>query len=205
MKTRLLRLSAGLAFGVSLLLSGCATLKQEAPVAEVVSRACHAQIDLAGRFSVRYLRDEEEHAMHGRFVWVQREYETSVTLLSPLGQVVAKLEIAPGITVMTLSEDDVRAAPNPDALAREALGWALPVSGMRGWLQGCAQTVGGLSFVATPTNKQVVTQGGWHLAYPAWASSVNGDVRPKRIDMQHQGGDDDVSLRLVIDAWKPVQ
>ena len=112
--------------------------------------------------------------------------------------------MTPGVTVLTLSDGDVRAAADPDVLAKEALGWALPVSGMRGWLQGCALTDNnGQQFVATPAHKQVTTQSGWQLAYPVWEAEGVKQMRPKRIDMQHHAGDDDVSLRLVIDAWKP--
>lgn len=185
-------------------MAGCASLKQEAPAAiPDMPRLYHEHIELAGRFSVHYQRDGEENAMHGRFKWVQLGAHTELTLLSPLGQIMAKLKMAPEVTVLTMSDKDVRVAADPDALVMEALGWPLPVSGMRGWLQGCALDENGQQFTATPNHSYVITQNGWRLAYPLWDQSVPKMIRPKRIDLQHQAGEDDVSVRLVIDVWQP--
>jgi outer membrane lipoprotein LolB len=195
-------LSYPLIFTVFLALSGCADLSQEVAVPTVtVVRACHANIELAGRFSVRYWQDGQEQAVHGNFHWQQAGERTRVALLSPLGQTLATIELTPKAATLTLAGKAPRTAADADALAAEALGWPLPVSGLRGWLQGCVPMADGGSFVARPGQTEVRTRDGWRLHYLAW--EPDGAVpRPKRIDLERQAGGGEVSLRLVIDDWR---
>lgn len=183
-------------------ISGCAGMGEDvsSPVTTVM-RVCQNEIELAGRFSVRYGQDGLEQAAHGQFQWVQAGGRTDIKLLSPLGQTIATIELAPMAAKLTMAGKAPRTAIGADALVAQALGWPLPVSGLRGWLQGCAQTVDGEHFVATPDRSEVRTRDGWRLQYLAWEQD-NGVPRPKRIDLERRTGGGEVSLRLVIDDWR---
>ncbi len=192
-----------LIFPVILGVSGCAGMDEDvsSPVTTVM-RVCQSEIELAGRFSVRYAQDGQEQAAHGQFQWVQAGGRTDIKLLSPLGQTVATIELAPMLAKLTMAGKAPRTALDADALVADALGWPLPVSGLRGWLQGCAQTAEGGHFVATPDSSEARTHDGWRLHYLAWEQEGN-IPRPKRIDLERQTENGEVSLRLVIDDWRP--
>jgi outer membrane lipoprotein LolB len=76
-------------------------------------------------------------------------------------------------------------AKDIDALSAQALGWPLPVSGLRDWLQGYATDAQGKRFAASPAHDSVVTKDGWRLHYVTWQDQPAGAVAaplPLRID-----------------------
>lgn len=198
-----------------LVLPGCAGLPKPVSTTgtlpsagNVATRPLHETIDLSGRLSVRYQRNGNEEAVHGSFTWTQTPQHTAITLLSPLGQTIATIAIAPGHATMTQAGQPPRAAADVDALAADTLGWPLPVAGLRQWLQGYALNTEGQRFVASPEPARattVTTPDGWQIRYVSWENdTTSGHARPKRIDLQRsttQAGE--VAIRIVIDAWQP--
>lgn len=193
-----------------LLSIGCATVNlpsgSEPVIAKEASpRTYHEVITIGGRLSVRYQQYGNDEAIHGNFTWEQRPERTLVTLFSPLGQTIATIDIAPTISKLTQAGQAPRLADNVDALAASALGWPLPVSGLRQWLQGFIVNDDGRRFInssATDTSN-AATNDGWRLHYASWQDD-GGQKRPKRIDLERntiQAGD--VAIRIVIDNWQP--
>ncbi|MDP9107998.1 MAG: outer membrane lipoprotein LolB, partial [Pseudomonadota bacterium] len=135
-------------------LTGCASLAP-APVeppssnSAGVTRQRIAAVDIGGRLSVRYQKDGHEEAVHGSFTWSQRPGHTLITLLSPLGQTVATIELTPGQATLTQTGQAVRRESDADALAQNALGWPLPVAGLGDWLQGFAVDGAGRALILT--------------------------------------------------------
>lgn len=195
---------------MSLLLIGCATTTPPSaptPVAagQVASRPYHETITIGGRLSVRYQQIGNEETIHGSFTWMQRPERSVVTLFSPLGQTIAIIEITPGLSTLTQAGQAPRTANNVDALVAGTLGWPLPVSGLRDWLQGFAVDSADRRFIASPLpdTSSVTTRDGWRLLYAAWQEN-DGHSRPRRIDLERsttQAGD--VAIRIVIDTWQP--
>lgn len=193
-----------------LLLAGCAGLSPrptETPQAEQAmrSRAFQDAIDLTGRLSVHYQGAYKDEALHGNFTWIQQPTKTSVTLMSPLGQTLAVISLSPDGATLTQAGQPQRAAADVDTLTAETLGWPLPISGLRYWLQGFAIDADGHRFVATPESPDIVTRDGWHLHYPSWQDNTPSKApeRPHRIDLERsteQAGD--VAIRIVIDTWQ---
>lgn len=211
----------GLPGGVILLLAGClfiggcASLAppagrpgQGAPAAQAV-RQYHDRIDLGGRLSLRYEKNGQEQALDGKFTWLQDAGLTHVTLLTPFGQTLASIDVAPGAATLTQSGQPPRSEANVDALTATALGWPLPIAGLRDWLQGFASNQQGLPYVANAEaaadKAYVKTADGWLIQYPVWEpAATDGGARPKRIDLQRttsQAGN--VTLRIVLDQWQP--
>ncbi|MEB0134283.1 lipoprotein insertase outer membrane protein LolB [Actimicrobium sp. CCC2.4] len=177
------------------------------PTASMSSVQAVTAIDLGGRLSVRYQRDGNEEALHGSFSWSQRADRTLVTLMSPLGQTIATIAITPTEAILTQSGQPARSAADPDALAADALGWPLPVAGLRDWLQGHAKDANGRSVNASPANSNpILTGDGWTLQYASWeASEVAKPARPKRIDLSRStSAAGNVTIRIIIDSWQPV-
>jgi outer membrane lipoprotein LolB len=201
---------------VALLLSGCAGMAPPSGITAgtpmqrtAATRDFLDTIDLSGRLSVQYQRNGRDESVHGNFTWAQTPQHTVVTLLSPLGQTLAIIEITPTASTLRQSGQAPRVASDVDALVAEALGWPLPISGMHDWLQGFAMDANGRRFVAAPQatgSASVATSDGWRIRYASWQEDGAPPVqnRPKRIDLERstaQAGD--VSLRVVIDTWQP--
>lgn len=184
------------------LLAACASIAPPAPggMAQAQQkRVFHETIELAGRLSVRYESARKEEAVHGNFSWTQTPARTVVTLLSPLGQTMAVIEATPDGATLAQAGQAPRSAGDVDTLTAHTLGWPLPVSGLRGWLQGFATDRSGKVFIASPENSEVTTNDGWRIRYASW----HEDMRPARIDLTRytkQAGE--VSLRIVIDSWQ---
>lgn len=192
-------------------LSGCSTLPQSSNTASVASGAArqyHQAIDVSGRLSIRYQQDGKEQAVHGSFTWAQDKQETVITLLSPLGQTLATINIAADQATLKQSGQPARSASDVDALTVQALGWPLPIAGLRDWLQGFGQNAAGQRFSAAPAADDgfnVTTADKWLIQYTNWQDRNNGaESYPKRIDLARstaQAGE--VAIRIVIDSRQP--
>jgi outer membrane lipoprotein LolB len=195
---------------VPLLLAGCATVvpptaSDPAAVEQAASRPYRDTISIGGRLSVRYQQNGNDEAIHGSFNWAQDADRTLVTLFSPLGQTIAVIEITPTLSTLTQAGQAPRIADNVDDLVAGALGWPLPVFGLRNWLQGFAIDADGRRFVVSPlqNGSNVTTQDGWQIHYAAWQDDA-GQIRPRRIDLERstaQAGN--VAIRVVLDSWQP--
>lgn len=193
---------------LALLLAGCAspsgTLPSSTASATAAAQRYHAAIELGGRLSVRYQRNGQDEAMHGSFAWSQSATRTLVTLLSPLGQTLATIELTPQGATLTQPGQPVRSATDADALAADAFGWPLPVANLRNWLQGHALDAHGQRFAAAGSTNPIRTPDGWQLQFPLWQSSDSTTEHPKRIDLARnttQAGA--IEIRIVIDDWQP--
>lgn len=196
-----------------LVLAGCAIAPAPTPPgdkaaplpAQATTRVFHDTIDFGGRLSARYQNGLKEEALHGSFTWTQTPAQTKVTLLSPLGQTIAIIDVTPlGATLMQGGQPS-RSAADVDTLTADAFGWPLPVAGLRDWLQGFAIDRTGQRFIAAPDTAQVVTRDGWQIRYASWYDDAasSSQRRPKRIDLARfteQAGN--VSIRIVIDSWQ---
>jgi outer membrane lipoprotein LolB len=195
------------------LLAGCASAPP--PSSEPVA-PYREQIELSGRLSVNYQRDGKTESLAGRFSWRQSGAQTDVVLTSPLGQTVAQISVTPGLASLTQGGQAPRVAADIDSLSAQALGWPLPVSGLRDWLQGYAIDASGARFVASPSRGRVTTRDGWRLHFVTWqdapadaapAGALRAAApratapRPKRIDAERSADlqTEEVAIRIVLD------
>ena len=192
--------------GALAVLAGCATTS--APRSTTAVAPYRDTLDLAGRIAINYSRDGKQESLSGKFTWRQTAANTDVTLISPTGQTVAVINVTPTSATLKRSGEPTRTASDLDSLTRQALGWTLPVSGLRDWLQGYAVAADGNRFSASPASDTVVTRDGWKLDYVSWQEPLqsNGTAaavpQPKRIDVTRIAlGQqvDDMSIRIVID------
>ncbi len=185
--------------GAAAILCGCATAPSVPPSSAFVAPYADSMA-LSGRLNVRYLKDDKQESTTVNFDWKQDAQNTDVALFNPFGSKVATISVTPqGATLNQGGNKPPLTAPSVDALSARALGWALPVAGLRGWLQGHATAADGKPWSASPANNQVTTREGWRLQYSEWQPGST-PPRPKLIDAEHPGGGDvqQMALRIVI-------
>ncbi|MBQ5948261.1 lipoprotein insertase outer membrane protein LolB [Massilia sp. ST3] len=179
-------------------LAGCATTG--APLSTATVGAYRETIALDGKLSVNYIKDGRQESLTGNFSWEQRPGRIDVSLASPLGQTLATIAVTPEGATLTQADRAPRTAADIDSLTQQTLGWTLPVSGLRDWLQGYALDADGKRFAASPANNSVVTKDGWRLRFVSWQDETSAQPLPRRIDAERSAADDiqDLAIRIVI-------
>ena len=175
-------------------LAGCASVPT-GPIAPLP--AYREAAELAGRISVTFRKAGNPESLSGKFTWQQQPGKVDVTLSSPLGQTMAKISVTPAQATLVQSDQAPRTASSIDALTAQALGWQLPVAGLKDWLQGYATDAQGQRFAAAPGKDTVVTHDGWKLRFV----SFRQDGAPKRIDAERLAAAqvDELAIRIVVD------
>jgi len=181
------------------MLAGCAT--SSANLSRATVGAYQETIELSGRLSVNYQKDGRQESLNGNFTWAQRPAAIDVTMVSPLGQTVATVNVTPGAATLTQAGQAPRTAEDIDSLSQQTLGWPLPVSGLRDWLQGYAVDGSGQRFLASPANNQVTTKDGWRLRFMSWQDETALQPKPRVINAERAAVGDiqDLAIRIVID------
>jgi outer membrane lipoprotein LolB len=177
-------------------LAGCATTSTN--VATV--GAYRDTVDLGGRLSVNYQKDGKTESLTGNFDWAQRPGRVDVTLANPLGQTMATIEVTPQSATLTQAGRAPVTEADIDTLTQRTLGWPLPVSGLRDWLQGYAVDAQGQRFSASPAHNEVTTRDGWRLRFVEWQDPNAAQPAPRVIHATRAAVGDiqDLSIRIVI-------
>ena len=201
------------------IVSSCASLSPSAslsappgtaPLIGAPTRLYHEAIDLSGRLSLRYEQNGAPQTLDGKFTWSQTAAGQQITLLTPFGQTLAIIDVTPQGATLTQSGQPPRSEASVDALTASALGWPLPIAGLRTWLQGFATDARGTSYIAAAAARGddafVNTADGWLIHYTVWDGTDGppAQARPRRIDLQRitsQAGT--IALRIVLDTWQP--
>lgn len=191
------------ALGSAALLSGCATTSG--------LTGAGYDVELAGRLNAAYSKEGRDENITVRFIWQQNAERTDIAIQAPpLNQTVATISVTPRLATLTESGKAPRSATDIDALSTQALGWTLPVSGLRDWLQGRATAAGGTPFVANPaadsSANSVTTADGWRVSWVAWHAAAAGGKpaapQAKRIDAERgaTGKLDHIAIRVIVEA-----
>ncbi len=158
----------------------------------------------SGRFAANYTRYGRSEGVQGSFRWEEQGRNVRLDLVSPLGQTLAVVTSTPSGATLDLPNEKPRNAPEVDSLMEQALGFSLPVSGMRDWLHG-RPAPGSQSKITRDADGRPDTlrQNGWTVRYVAWQDTPEGttapSTQPRRIDMARDGNEAPLSVRLVID------
>ena len=112
----------------------------------------------------------------------------------------ATIAVTPGSATLTLAGRAPVSASDIDALSQQALGWPLPVSGLRDWLQGYAVDAQGQRFSASPANNSVTTRDGWRLRFVEWQNPNAAQPVPRIIHAERAAAGDiqDLVIRIVV-------
>ncbi len=183
-------------------LQGCSTVAPSSAGMLQERQRYHAHIGISGRFSVSYQHEGKPQNAQGRFQWFQRGDEIDIDLLSPLGQTLARIRVAPFIAMLERPGQPAQSATNASELTEQMLGWAIPADGLRYWLQGFVSE-GTRAQAVSDTDAESFDSGGWRVRYVSWQAEPDGR-HPKRIDLWRRSpSTGELGLRLVIDSWEP--
>jgi len=185
-------------FLLALALTGACTTTLPLPSG---TRTYRSDVRLGGRLSVSYRAAGKPESLQGKFLWVQRGEQIDIELLTPLGQTIARIAIAPGRARIEQSGGDVREAASIDQLTEQTLGWTPPVNGLRYWLQGFMPDARGQLASVTPDQSGTLRGDGWKLRYVSWQAD-GSTAMPKRIDFTRDTAQSELALRVVIDRWQ---
>jgi outer membrane lipoprotein LolB len=190
-------------FVLAAALSGCATTATQ-PTGATTGAAAVAPyrdtIELTGRLQVTYQKEGQPGSTNGGFEWSQRPGQIDVAFLNPLKQTVATISVTPQGATLTEAGRAPRTASDIDTLSAQALGWSLPVSGLRDWLQGYATGADGKRFVASPANNSVFTQDGWRLRFVSWQAGQDGAQMPRNIVAERSAGaGSELAIQIILD------
>jgi outer membrane lipoprotein LolB len=187
-------------------LAGCATTATQpggAPgaAAPVANAPYRETIELSGRLQVTYQKDGQPGSMNGPFEWSQRPGQLDVVFLNPLKQIAATINVTPQQATFTEAGRAPRSAADLESLTRQTLGWSLPVSGLRDWLQGYATDASGRRVAASAANNSVFTQDGWRLRFVSWQNAKEGGQMPREIAAERSAtaAADELAIRIILD------
>ena len=172
-----------------LLLAGCAT----APVA--VQRPVQADAPFAFNGRLAYKQGGQHESVGVR--WVHRAAEDEILLLAPLGQTVARIHRDASEATLDASGKHY-AAQDMETLMQQALGWQLPLSGLRHWVTAMPAP-DAESHIERDEHghMSMLRQEGWEISYSRYAA-LTSDALPLRLRLQREG----IEVLLLIDEWE---
>ena len=181
---------------LALFLGACAQVPVKPATPAQAEATARTQIDYTGRFAVKYNdQNGTEKNAYGNFNWHQDGETVSVELKSPLGQTLAVIESAPASATLELPNRPPQTAAKVDDLMHDALGFSLPVSNLRYWLQPSAAPGSKATTDTDARNGRIkeLRQDGWTVDYYEYTDDNN----VKRMNLTHE--EPPLAIRIVID------
>lgn len=190
-----------LGISMTTVLSSCSTTKPLTSEQMARTRNYQESVVMTGKINIQYQQNEKTETLTGNFEWQQNSNEMSITLSSPLGQTIAIIRENPQGASLEQSKQETRYAGNVEQLLTESLGWSLPITGLRDWLQGFDRNQQGQRFaVPTRDNHRSMTQG-WQLDFTSWQEDCE-QIHPKLINLYRRTEEvGDLKIRLAILEW----
>ncbi|HUP95306.1 MAG TPA: outer membrane lipoprotein LolB [Burkholderiales bacterium] len=171
----------------------CAAVLLGACAAIAVAPRQPQAFDLLGRVLVTY----SSGALTANLRWEHSAAEDQIWLMTPTGQTLAYIvNSREGATLTRADQKQYRAA-SVEALTRQALGWALPLTLLQYWLKGEAAP-GPVSGVERAGERVIaLTQNDWRVTFTYHTEGdMSGKIR--RLDLS----DGPNEIRLVVDTWR---
>ncbi|MDR1662085.1 MAG: outer membrane lipoprotein LolB [Azoarcus sp.] len=185
-----------LALAACLLVAACA-IDPSAPAIKPVARQAAESFLLTGRLSAT----DGEHSATGRLEWQHRPSADRWTVLSPLGQIVARIEEGPEGASLTLSNGERRyaaqAAELMSGLFPGIVDAGLPPARLAVWIQAAPPADAEIRTLDAQGRPVRAIDQGWIIDYLAYRDET--PVAPPRLLDIFRG---DFRLRLAIDQWE---
>ncbi|HEY4294979.1 MAG TPA: lipoprotein insertase outer membrane protein LolB, partial [Paraburkholderia sp.] len=122
----------------------------------------------------------------------------TLQLRNPLGQTLAIVTSSPASATLELPNRQPLTADNVSTLMQNALGFALPVEGLRYWLQPSPAPTSRAKTEKDPeqpSHLKQITQDGWTIDYLAYADAPATGV--KRVNLSRS--EPPLDIKLVLD------
>lgn len=158
----------------------------------VVERVAATGFELDGRVAVR----DGERSTAASIYWVHDDGDDSIDFLAPTGQVMGRLESGRGGARMQLPGGRQREAASLDALALDLLGFEVPVSRLRDWVQAVAAEGARVLRRDSRGRPSLISEQGWLIEYSAYADdSASAPIR--RLHARWGA----LELTVLVDQW----
>jgi outer membrane lipoprotein LolB len=191
----------GLAAAAVVALAGCASVKPQGPSTSNAATSVTAQTSRSyqGRFAVQYNdQNGQQRNAYGNFTWQETGDTVTLQLRNPLGQTLAIVTSSPASATLELPNRQPLTADNVSTLMQNALGFALPVEGLRYWLQPSPAPTSRAKTEKDPeqpSRLKQITQDGWTIDYLAYAEAPATGV--KRVNLSRS--EPPLDIKLVLD------
>lgn len=185
---------------VMAIVSSLAACTTQAPLLQAdPNLSQHEQLLRDGRFALLvYDRALERNtdSVQGSFRWLAQYQQVTLDLSSPLGQVLARVEMRPGHASMTRANGEYIEATDPDALVASVLGSPIPVNGLKYWIYGQAMPDYSLEQPEYDAQKRLTRfqQAGWRVSAEEYDR-----YGPKRLSLVRTQSNQRISVRISID------
>ncbi|KAE8756636.1 MULTISPECIES: lipoprotein insertase outer membrane protein LolB [Paraburkholderia] len=182
-------------------LAGCASVKPQGPSTSNAATSVTAQTSRAyqGRFAVQYNdQNGQQRNAYGNFTWQETGDTVTLQLRNPLGQTLAIVTSSPASATLELPNRQPLTADNVSTLMQNALGFTLPVEGLRYWLQPSPAPTSRAKTEQDPqqpSRLKQITQDGWTIDYLAYADAPATGV--KRLNLSR--AEPPLDIKLVLD------
>lgn len=141
-----------------------------------------------GRLAIR----QGQQGQYAHFSWLRQGEQDRIELGGPLGQTVASLLLRPGLAELTDQQGALHRAAEADQLARQLLGYPLPVAGLRHWLIGEADPAAAADWL----DAEQLQQSGWRIQFEFPADG--GQRLPHRLTLSR----DELTVKLLVSDWR---
>jgi outer membrane lipoprotein LolB len=191
----------GFAAAAVVALAGCASVKPQGPSTSNAATSVTAQTSRAyqGRFAVQYNdQNGQQRNAYGNFTWQETGDTVTLQLRNPLGQTLAVVTSSPASATLELPNRQPLTADNVSTLMQNTLGFALPVEGLRYWLQPSPAPTSRATTEKDPeqpSRLKEITQDGWTIDYVAYADAPATGV--KRVNLSRS--EPPLDIKLVLD------
>jgi outer membrane lipoprotein LolB len=194
-------IALGFAAAAVIALAGCASVKPQGPSTSNAATELTAQTSRSyqGRFAVQYNdQNGQQRNAYGNFSWQERGDTVTLQLRNPLGQTLAIVTSSPASATLELPNRPPLTADNVSTLMQNALGFTLPVEGLRYWLQPSPAPTSRAKTEKDPdqpSRLKQITQDGWTIDYLAYADAPATGV--KRLNLSRS--EPPLDIKLVLD------
>ncbi|HRP25409.1 MAG TPA: lipoprotein insertase outer membrane protein LolB [Thauera sp.] len=188
------RRSLLVAAGACCVLAACAPLTPMGDTA-AASRSALPAFLLEGRLSA----SDGQQAATGRVEWQHTPGADSLTLVTPLGQVAARLDSDAGGARLVSADGRRLEAASADLLLPQVLGIEVPVARLALWVQAAPDDSAEVRLRDAHGRPALLVDHGWRIDYQSYADD-SPQALPARLDISRG----DARLRLVIDSWTPL-
>ena len=162
------------------LLTACATPQRIGGTGPAFERQGRFAVNLQPAVAAPY-------AAQGGFSWRDDGRILRLDLVSPLGSILGRIRVEPGLSLLERADGSRESAATPDALLALVWGHPMPVSGLRHWMRG--EPAPGLVVDAQHDDQDHLTalrQDGWDVRLSDYDAQGPGRVRLSRQDDQGQ-------------------
>jgi outer membrane lipoprotein LolB len=185
-----------------LTLGGCASLRSSGPAVlakdstVLAPRTAASAFTASGRVAARVTGDSTR-GFSGGFSWVHRPASDTIELLTPLGQIAARMNVGPGGATIEMSDGSQRTTTDPEGFLAESFGMMLPLAALPNWLQGVP--LPGMPYRAAADLRgrpSTIWQNGWEIQYSDYS-----DDTPSANPMRLQLTQGNIEARMIISEW----